>query len=137
MVKKSTLTKTALERLVKHLVDLEDLQDQLVEGDDYTFIGKYTQQVEQLIEGIVPQEGADDSLPFIIIGSEVEVEDLDSREVLKLRVVNPFRNQVGNGCVSCFSPVGRSLLLKGVKDKVTVQAPGGIFHYEVRTIKVC
>ncbi len=70
----------------------------------------------------------------MIIGSEVEVQDHETNDVFKFKIVPPFQGSAGNNDVSYLSPIGKSLLLKKVGDKAVVKAPGGEFCYEIISI---
>ncbi|MCR4419424.1 MAG: GreA/GreB family elongation factor [Clostridia bacterium] len=43
-----------------------------------------------------------------------------------------FSRNVGGGDIS---PVGKALLLRRVGDEVTVNAPAGVFRYQIRSIR--
>ena len=82
------------------------------------------------------KQTACDNLPFIIIGSEVEVEELAEHKIYRFRLVNPFNENIGIDDVSFLSPVGNSLMLKRIDDEVTVNVPDGVFRYKIRSIKL-
>ena len=56
-----------------------------------------------------------------------------AREVT-YRLVSPEESDPENGLISTTSPIGKSLMGKGVGDEVVVQTPGGERHYEVRSL---
>jgi len=74
--------------------------------------------------------------PFVLIGSIVEVEDLDYNGIDKLKIVPPFYEDKTTKleCASCLSPVGHALLLKKIGDKVSVKTPLGHCNFMVRSI---
>lgn len=75
--------------------------------------------------------------PLILIGSIVEVQDLDYDEIERLKIVPPFYEERGEkiDCASCLSPVGRALLFKRIGDKVTVNTPLGSCSFMVNAIE--
>lgn len=146
MSEKLDLTKDAFEYLVQHLVDMETAKSHIL--TDYfqaptkeraefeALIGKYIEQMDALIKRSRAADKAENSLPFVTIGSEVEVEDLDSREHYTFRIVNPSEVSIGSGDVSYLSPVGKSLLAGRTGTKVKVKVPDGTINYEIKSIRL-
>lgn len=143
---KVTLSKATFENLVKHLVEVEEGKNKLLEQyfpepskerkEFEKLIEDYIRQIDQLIRNVDTSQTADSKVPFVTIGSEVEVQDLIDQEVYKYRIVSPFNSSVKEGDVSYLSPVGKSLLLKKVGDEVEVNAPGGVFRYKIKSIQL-
>ena len=61
----------------------------------------------------------------VFFGATVEVEDEDSGEKLRLRIVGVDEVEAGAGCISWQSPVGRALLGKKLDDTVIVKWHAG------------
>lgn len=68
------------------------------------------------------------------LGSRVTVVDLDTKEEEVYEVVIPDAVDVADGHISVSSPLGRALMEKREKDKVTVQLPFGVRR--LRIVKV-
>lgn len=142
---KTALSKTIFENLVKHLVEMEEEKTRLLEeyfpepsterNEIEKLIVNYIKHVDQLIRNKNRSMTKESKVPFVTIGSEVEIQDLSNQEVFKYRIVSPFRGG-GKGDISYLSPVGRSLLLKKVGDEVKVKAPGGVFLYKIKSIRL-
>jgi transcription elongation factor GreA len=64
-------------------------------------------------------------------GATVEVEDIDNGERATYQLVGPFEADAMNGLISIDSPMGRTLLGRGVGDEVIVYAPGGVRAYRI------
>jgi transcription elongation factor GreA len=95
-------------------------------------LDEYLQRIESLVTSAAPQETcSDNSVPFVTIDCAVEVKNLDNGQTFNWQVVIPTESKVGKGCVSCFSPVGKSLLLRKAGETITVSAPRGIARYQV------
>lgn len=143
---KFSLSKDVFEKLVKHLVEMEEGKNKLIDqyypklskerNEFKKFIEDYIKLIDQLIRNIEKSQfnTADNRIPFVILGSEVEVQDLTDGKVFKYRMANPFCDSIKGEDVSCLSPVGKSLLLKKVGDEVGVKAPGGAFYYKIESI---
>ncbi|NLZ39581.1 MAG: GreA/GreB family elongation factor [Firmicutes bacterium] len=150
MTTRVKLSRTCFDSLVKHLVDIEEKKNSII--DEYfpepskkrdelkKLFDTYIKQLEQLINSANRSEeaGKNNYLPFVTIGSEVEVQNLDNQEIYKYRLVSPFNNDTENDdAVSYLSPVGRALLLKKVNDVVAVKAPAGVFNYKIKSVRLC
>jgi transcription elongation factor GreA len=74
--------------------------------------------------------------PVVIIGSVVEVEDMEDHETYKYRIVLPFSGSLKSSydCASCLSPLGKALLFRKINDKVDVEVPTGKLNYYVKSI---
>lgn len=141
-----SLSKSAFENLVQHLVSIEEGKDNIVnmyfshpsKEREYfkNILVEYINKLDQLVKQVKIAETSVNSLPFVIIGSEVEVQDLDNQETFVFRLVGPTQGSTCEGDVSYLSPVGKSLLLKNKGDEVTVRAPGGLFHYKITSIRM-
>lgn len=57
-------------------------------------------------------------------------------KVVNFLIDEDIRGSVKDGDISYLSPVGKSLLLRKVGDVIEVKAPGGIFHYKIKSIRL-
>ena len=143
---KFSLSNATFENLVKHLVEIEEGKKKLLEQyfpepskERYEFeklFDDYVKQIEQLISNAKKSQDEDNKVPFVTIGSEVEVQDLSDQETFKYRIVSPFHSGARDGDISYLSPVGKSLLLKRIGDEVEVNAPGGVFRYKIKSFRM-
>jgi transcription elongation factor GreA len=67
-------------------------------------------------------------------GAYVKLEDIDSGEVKRYRIVGAEEANVSQGKISVTSPVARALINHEVGDEVKVEAPGGTRTYEISEI---
>jgi len=140
----TTVSEKGLEALCQHLADMkenkENILDDCFDGDSEErdefeeYFDGYLAELERVINAAGREEEVEDSFPLVIIGSEVEVEDITGGDVFKFRIVTPFNSQTGVEDVSCLSPAGKALVLKKPGEEVTVKAPAGAFHYRIRKI---
>ena len=61
----------------------------------------------------------------VVFGVTVVVEDLDSEEEARYRIVGEDESDVKQGLISVLSPIARAMIGREVDDEVTVRAPGG------------
>ena len=117
-----SLSQAVFENLVQHLAEAEEGKNKIFDqyfpepskdrNDFADLYDAYIKQIHDLIKSADKSDGAGYEVPFVVIGSRVEVEDLTNREVISYHIVNPFQVNISRGDVSCLSPMGRSLLLK-------------------------
>jgi transcription elongation factor GreA len=71
----------------------------------------------------------------VVFGATVELEDLDSGQVVTYQIVGEDEADIKASRISVTSPIARALIGKSVEDVAVVQAPGGQREYEIREIK--
>jgi transcription elongation factor GreA len=91
-------------------------------------------ELEALIENaiIVDEDTIDTSIANI--GSTVLVYDVEEQEEIEYNIVgsieaDPFANKISDQ-----SPIGRAIVGNKEGTTVTVEAPGGIIHLEIRKV---
>ncbi|MGI6712340.1 MAG: GreA/GreB family elongation factor [Bacillota bacterium] len=144
-----TLSKAIFENLTKQIVSFEDKKKKLIEeyfpqqlkeqDEVENLINQYILQLSCFLREAKKAEKNSGRLPLVTIGSEVEVQDLDSEKKYIFRVMMPSEQSnafEGVFNISFWSPVGKALLLKKPGDKVTVKAPGGIYNYQIVSINM-
>lgn len=145
-MRKVVLSKKMLDYLAKHVSKIENEKDRLIR-ENYPedteesigineFFKEYSLKIRNYIENSEPTAKGSDKCPFAIIGSVVEVEDIDDKDVFSYNIVLPFSNEstTSMDSASCLSPLGKSLLLKSAGERVNVQVPAGTLHYVIRNI---
>ncbi|NLM51754.1 MAG: GreA/GreB family elongation factor [Firmicutes bacterium] len=136
------------ENLVKQLVELEEGKSKILQQyfpagqtteryEFETLIDNYIKKVEQFINENKDKQTGCNEVPFVTIGSEVEIEDLADHASFTYRIVSPDQEKLSADDISYLSPVGKSLLLKKVGDVIEVKAPGGVFNYRIKSVKMC
>ena len=70
-----------------------------------------------------------------VFGATVEVEDLESGDVVTYQIVGEDEADLKEGKISISSPMARAMIGKSAGDVAEVQAPGGLREYEIRDVK--
>jgi transcription elongation factor GreA len=70
----------------------------------------------------------------VVFGATVEIEDLDTEQVVTYQIVGEDEADIKEGRISITSPIARALIGKREEDVVTVQTPGGVKELEIRAI---
>ncbi len=144
----AVISRATYEYLVQHLVNIEDEKTNVInefypeetfeKREFEKFIADYISTIESFLEKASDNSRTELHLPFVTIGSIVEIAEVDSGELSTVQIVSPFfdKNITDVDCASYLSPVGKALLLKRVNDKVKVSTPIGEFNYTVKSIKI-
>lgn len=145
MEDKIFLTQESYQDLLSHLVNFEEQMDSIL--DEYYpqlnqerlevsgLLSKYNKKLEEVVTKIKTTEETDNTFPLVIVGSTVIIRDLSSQEIFSYSISGPCPNSFDYDDISYLSPVGRALLLKKVGDIISVKTPGGLFNYEIISIK--
>ncbi|MDP2859496.1 MAG: GreA/GreB family elongation factor [Bacillota bacterium] len=136
---------TYCEMLLKHLVELDEQEATILE--EYfipdsrewkrmkALFQKYRLHIEQVIRTSLPTHPKVQPA-MVTIGSTVTVEDIDTGEVLDLRIVPPSNLHVSANDVSYISPIGTALLLKRPGDTISVKVPMGTVTYRIMNVQL-
>lgn len=147
MAGKYFLSKNTFDGLINQLSHMKSHKNRIIDRyysapnsarvEFQQFLNKYINKIDNLINNSNKIKNGRASLPFVIIGSQVQVEDLELHKKFEFKLVPPDNSngKTKNAFdISFLSPTGRSLLLKKVGDEIDVKAPGGIFSYEIKEI---
>ncbi|HRP74616.1 MAG TPA: transcription elongation factor GreA [Rhodocyclaceae bacterium] len=66
-----------------------------------------------------------------VFGATVELEDMESGDVVTYQIVGDDEADVKQGKISVSSPIARALIGKYAGDIAEVRAPGGVREYEI------
>jgi transcription elongation factor GreA len=71
----------------------------------------------------------------IVFGATVELEDLESGDVVTYQIVGEDEADIKANKISVSSPMARALIGKHASDTANVQAPGGVRKYEILDVE--
>lgn len=71
----------------------------------------------------------------VVFGATVELEDMDSGQVVTYQIVGDDEADIKDNKISISSPIARALIGKYAGDVAEVQAPGGVREYEVIDVR--
>ena len=72
----------------------------------------------------------------VVFGTTVVLNDLNTGDEFKIRLVGPDESDADNGDISVLSPLGRALISKEPGDEIQVKTPGGLRQLEIVDINV-
>ena len=71
----------------------------------------------------------------VIFGVTVEIEDIDTDEEMRFKIVGTDEADVKQGRISVTSPLGRALVGREAGDEVKVQTPSGIRNLVINDVQ--
>lgn len=148
MKKNIIMSKKVFEHLQKHLEEFCEHQQKFLE-DNVPVIPErkkvdelfklYIKQLEDLLSNAQSVDSNDFKLPFVTIGSEVELENMQNSRSQKVRIMLPKQNSEGSSKfsrASCLSPMGYALFLRKAGETIEVDAPAGICRYRIKSVSL-
>jgi transcription elongation factor GreA len=98
--------------------------------NEQAFIEGRIMTLEALLQkAVVIQET--DTKEEVRLGSLVSIRELGSNEIETYQIVGSAEVDPRNGKISNVSPLGKALMGRRIGERVTVQTPGGLLHFEV------
>ena len=134
-----TVERQEVIRLIEYARSLGDLSENAeyeTAKQKQSFIEGRIQELESRIsraEVIDPEKIT--ARDRVVFGLTVTIEDIDSGDIKKYRLVGEDESEPDKGFISVTSPVGRALIGKRVDDEIQVRAPGGLKEFLVLSIE--
>lgn len=146
------LTAYAYNAVLSHLVDIEERKDEIVnelylessvQRDDFSsFLEDYLKKLEELVKTvqIVDKPTREklkelDYLPYVIIGSTVELEGDNDPGTHFYRIVSPYDNSNSKKDMTYLSALGRALMLKKPGDVIKTEMGNRTCSYIIKSIR--
>lgn len=146
------LTAYVYNAILSHLVGIEERRDEIVNEfydepsdmrENFThFLESYTDKLDELVRSvqIVDKPSREklktlNFLPYVIIGSVVELEDLNNYGTKVYRIISPYDSKGSEDDLSYISALGRELMLKKPGDIIRTQIGSDLCLYSVKSIR--
>jgi transcription elongation factor GreA len=71
----------------------------------------------------------------VIFGATVKLEETESGDQVRYRIVGELEADLKQGRISVTSPIARALIGRSEGDTVTVRTPGGSKEYEIQAVE--
>ena len=111
------------------------------ENAEYTYrkkqLGEIDRRVRYLskrIPALKVAEGVPGDASAIFFGATFEIENLESGETVRYRIVGPDETDAKLGCISVDSPLARAALKKRVDEEFEAELPGGKARFAVLNV---
>jgi len=135
------LTKVKRREVAKRIKDARDYGD-ISENSEYddakneqAFVEGRIKKLENMLAKarVVTKDEIDDHT--VNLGTNVELEDLDTGEVYNYTIVGSAETDPLNCKISHESPIGKSILGHTIGDEIKVSTPEGQTEYKIISIK--
>jgi len=73
----------------------------------------------------------------VVFGATVDIEEEETGKKVSYQIVGEDEADIKLGLLNINSPIARALIGKEEGDVAEVQAPGGLRHYEVVSVRYC
>lgn len=149
-----TLSKPVFEKLIEHLIYIEESTDSLADfyfpdspkeqEDMKLFFRNYVKTIEnemghvKVVKSFANAPCLDtlNTFPFVIIDSEVELEPVSGKAAYNYRVIHPDSQiNVKNG-ITYLSPIGKALLLKNAGSEIDISKSDVPQRVKIRSIRL-
>ena len=112
------------------------------ENAEYTYrkkqLGEIDRRVRYLgkrLEVLKVVDAAPSDPGAVYFGALVELEDIDSGDIVCYRIVGPDETDARLGWISIDSPLARAMLKKRVDDEFEAQLPGGAVRFAIVAVR--
>ncbi len=68
------------------------------------------------------------------VGLKVKLKDVEFDEIVEYKILGEKESDPENGIISAYSPIGAGLIGHTIGETVSIEAPMGIFSYEILEI---
>ncbi len=102
--------------------------------NEQAFVEGRIAKIQQILKHAIIIGQASDS-DTVQIGHEVTIRETGTDEEEIYTIVGSAEVDPGNGRISNKSPLGSALIGRKVGDRVAVNTPGGVIHFDVLRIK--
>jgi transcription elongation factor GreB len=94
-------------------------------------IDRRVRYLSKRIPALQVVEGAPGKRDQVFFGASIELENVDSGETLRYRIVGPDETDAQLGWISIDSPIARAVLKKRVDDEFVAELPSGVATFAV------
>jgi len=102
--------------------------------EQQSFVEKKIREIEQKLSNSEIMDHINPSNEKVGFASFVTLENLNNGGEVTYQIVGPDESDISSGKISITSPLGNSLIGKGVDEEVEVKTPGGIKKYSILKI---
>ena len=112
------------------------------ENAEYTYrkkqlggIDRRVRYLSKRLESLRVVDAAPADRDAVFFGATVELEDQDSGEVVRFRIVGPDETDASRGWISIDSPLTRAMLKKRVDEEFSAELPRGAATFVVLSVE--
>jgi transcription elongation factor GreA len=102
--------------------------------EQQSFVETKIRDIEQKLSNSEIMDHINPSKEKVGFASFVTLENLNNGGEVTYQIVGPDESDISSGKISITSPLGNSLIGKGVDEEVAVKTPGGVKRYSILKI---
>jgi transcription elongation factor GreA len=114
--------------------DISENAEFVAAKEQQSFVEKKIQDIEQKLSNSEIMDHINPSKEKVGFASFVTLENLNNGGEVTYQIVGPDESDISSGKISITSPLGKSLIGKGVDEEVEVKTPGGVKRYSILKI---
>jgi len=114
--------------------DISENAEFVAAKEQQSFVEKKIWEIEQKLSNSEIMDHINPSKEKVGFASFVTLENLNNGGEVTYQIVGPDESDISSGKISITSPLGNSLIGKGVDEEVEVKTPGGIKKYSILKI---
>ncbi|MGQ9646336.1 MAG: transcription elongation factor GreA [Thermodesulfobacteriota bacterium] len=114
--------------------DLNENAEYVAAKERQSFVEKKIREIEQKLANSEIMDHITPSCERVGFASFVTLENLESGGEVTYQIVGPDESDISSGKISITSPLGNSLIGKGVNEEIEVKTPGGVKRYAILKI---
>jgi len=114
--------------------DISENAEFVAAKEQQSFVEKKIREIEQKLSNSEIMDHINPSNEKVGFASLVTLENLDNGGEVTYQIVGPDESDISSGKISITSPLGQSLIGKGVDEEVEVKTPGGMKRYSILKI---
>ena len=127
-------------KIIKQIADARDLGD-LKENAEYHSAKEKQGIIEAKISDLTNKlsrakviNELNLSTEKVMFGVNVELEDLDTQNIVTYKIVSEYESDIDLGHISDKSPIARALIGKTNNEELEIRTPGGLKEYKINKI---
>jgi len=114
--------------------DISENAEFVAAKEQQSFVEKKIWDIEQKLSNSEIMDHINPSNEKVGFASFVTLENLNNGGEVTYQIVGPDESDISSGKISITSPLGNSLIGKGVDEEVAVKTPGGVKRYSILKI---
>ena len=114
--------------------DISENAEFVAAKEQQSFVETKIRDIEQKLSNSEIMDHINPSAEKVGFASVVTLENLNNGGEVTYQIVGPDESDISSGKISITSPLGKSLIGKGVDEEVEVKTPGGVKRYSILKI---
>ena len=114
--------------------DISENAEFVAAKEQQSFVETKIRDIEQKLSNSEIMDHINPSNEKVGFASFVTLENLNNGGEVTYQIVGPDESDIASGKISITSPLGKSLIGRGIDEEVEVKTPGGVKRYSILKI---